>query len=359
MYPNGNLPPVSGSAWRRQAAALVGILAVIALVPLAGRLVTEVWGPEPLPAVPSYLPSLEASRPRLPFVATPIQDLREAAPGIVIVGDSMAGRIDENHLAEIAGTPVLPVLMNATGSAYWYLVLKNYVVESGVKPGWVLVFFRDTNLTDVAFRLDGPYRPALDAVARDREPELDRVVGRRAAGAWSGVYRATESVYHVRRMRDWMEPALNAWPAHLVAATGRERQLLERVNGSFTLDKFRSVAQADVAAADDREANFRANVDRSVLPLMLDVAKSAGLRLCFVRVMRRPVDGQPPAVSPALSTYMHELSDYVRANGAYFIDDHEDPSLAQLPYGDGDHISRDARVPYTDRFWPKLRALAK
>jgi hypothetical protein len=33
--------------------------------------------------------------------------------------------------------------------------------------------------------------------------------------------------------------------------------------------------------------------------------------------------------------------------------------LAQLPYGDGDHISRDARVPYTDRFWPKLRALAR
>jgi uncharacterized protein YjbI with pentapeptide repeats len=30
---------------------------------------------------------------------------------------------------------------------------------------------------------------------------------------------------------------------------------------------------------------------------------------------------------------------------------------AKLPYADGDHIDRDARVPYTDRFWPRLQRL--
>lgn len=344
--------------WRPVLSCLL-ILAVIGLVPFLGRLVTETFGPDPSLALPSYLPSLEARRPRAPFVPTPIQDLRDAGPGIVIVGDSMGGRIHEQHLSGIAGTPVLPVLMNATGSAYWYLVLKNYIVESGIRPGWVLIFFRDTNLTDVMFRLDGPYRAALDAVARDAEPELDRVVARRKSGTWAGIHTTVEQAYHVRAMREWLEPALARGVARLVAAPGRDSQLVDRVNGAFTLDKFRSVAQADAASADDREADLAANVDRSVLPLMLDLAARHKLRLAFVRVMRRPENGQPPPVSPALTRYIADLRTYVQAHGAYLIDDHDDPGLASLPYADGDHISRDARVPYTDRFWPKLRALAE
>jgi hypothetical protein len=28
-----------------------------------------------------------------------------------------------------------------------------------------------------------------------------------------------------------------------------------------------------------------------------------------------------------------------------------------LPYGDGDHIAREARTPYTQRFWTKIQRL--
>jgi hypothetical protein len=163
----------------------------------------------------------------------------------------------------------------------------------------------------------------------------------------------------VRSLRESIEPRLNAWPARIVAAPGRSAQLLERVNETFALDRMRSVAQADLGAADDRRADFDQYVDQSALPLMIDVARRAGLRLCFVRVMRRPVAGEPPPVSPALARYITDLRSYLLANGAHFIDDHDDPTLARLPYADGDHVSRDARVPYTERFWPKLRALAE
>lgn len=345
-------------SWR-QWAALLAILLIIAVVPSAGRWLLGTVGPGDDDAQPSYLPALEARRARSPFDPIPREDLRKDQPRVVIIGDSMSGRIDEVRLGELTGRYVAPLRMNATGPAYWYLMLKNYVAASGAKPEWVVVFFRDTNLTDVLFRLDGPYRSGLDVVAAEAEPALDRVIARRTGGLWSPLYRALESVYHVKAVRGWIEPALNEWPARLVAAPGRHPALIERVNSAFTLDKLRSIAQADLAAADDRDADFARFVDASVLPLMIAVAKDANLRLCFVRVMRRPTDGQPPPVSPALTRYVQELRTYVQANGAYVIDDHDDPWLATLPYGDGDHISRDARVPYTDRFWPKLQALAR
>ena len=43
----------------------------------------------------------------------------------------------------------------------------------------VLIFFRDTNLTDVMFRLDDQFRWSLDLAALEREDELNAVVARR------------------------------------------------------------------------------------------------------------------------------------------------------------------------------------
>ena len=101
-------------------------------------------------------------------------------PGYVIIGDSMAGtRVDERRLVELAGVQVAPLLQPGSGSAFWYLALKNWVVASGIRPRMVLIFFRDANLTDVMFRLDEQFRWALDLAALDREDELNAVVATR------------------------------------------------------------------------------------------------------------------------------------------------------------------------------------
>lgn len=346
--------PVPRSGQVAAAVGAAGILAMILVVPLAWRVALAAWGPRAADAVPSYLPILEAERPREPFVADPIDDLRSLDPGIVTIGDSMAGRIDPDLLTTLAEMPIGPILENATGSAYWYLVLKNYVVASGIRPRLVVIFFRDTNLTDVLFRLDGPYRPTLDHVARDREPELNAVVAARTRGPWRAVYQWTEAIYGVSRARAWIEPRIARWPAAVVAGN-RADALLEHVNGAFTLDKLRTMAQADLAAVDTQEANFPAHVRASVLPLMIDLAKQHGLRLCFVRVLRRPVDGQPPEEGPELQQYVRDLRAYLADAGMIYLDDRDDPALAALPYADGDHVSRDARAPYTTRFWAKVR----
>jgi hypothetical protein len=172
------------------------------------------------------------------------------------------------------------------------------------------------------------------------------------------VHEAVDALYGVNRAREWIAPHLTAWPARVVVdGAHAQTRLLDRVNAAFTLDKLRPIAQADLEAADAREADFASHVDASVLPLMLEVAHEHGLRLCFVRVLRRPVNGQPPPESPALQRYVADLRAYLAREGADYIDDRDDPELAKLSYGDGDHITRDARLPYTQRFWSKIQRL--
>jgi hypothetical protein len=340
---------------------MFGSILLIALaVPLSWRVATWAFGPALADDRPSYLPVLEASRPREPFMAEVPADLRNLNPDYVVIGDSMAGRLNPERLTEISHGIVGPLLQFASGSAYWYLVLKNQVVASGVTPKWVFVFFRDTNLTDVMFRLDGPYRRYLDHVALDVEPELNAVVGRRTRGPWQRVHQWTDKAYHVSRARQWVEPIVTTLPARWIAgpppAPGR---LLDRVNQAFALDHLRPMAQADLAASEARDADFAANIDQSVLPLMMALAKGHDLKLAFVRVMRRPERGRPPAQTPELVRYMRDLRAYLESNHAILFDDNDSNELAALSYEDGDHLSREATVPYTDAFWARVAGTAK
>jgi hypothetical protein len=344
---------------RQGLAGFLFVSASLILIPFIWRAGLAAWGPPRSHEAPSYLPALEAARERKPFVADPIEDLHGMAPGYVIIGDSMAGRLDWARLSALTHESVAPLLQNATGSAYWYLVFKNYVVASRIHPKRVVIFFRDNNLTDVMYRLAGPYRATLDEVALDREDGLDAIVGTAAGGPWFRVHRLVDRVYDVTRARAWLSPILTGWPAEVAAGRPGRVGFLAALNSAFDLRHLRPVAQADVAETDDLAADFDLHVGASVLPSLVALARANSLPLCFVRVLRRPVNGQPPPESAALRRYVGKLRAFLEAHGAALIDDRDDPVMATLAYGDGDHISADARLAYTDRFVDKLAALAR
>lgn len=331
------------------------IAAAVAAMPLLWRVAVPLAGYRS-DARASYLPTLEATRVRRPFDPAPLAALRARQPRIVIIGDSMTGRIHYPRLIALAGGDVMSVHANSTGSAYWYLTFKNYVVASGVRPDWVLVFFRDTQLTDPLFRLTERNRPKVDTVALDKEEELNRVIGMRARGVWNSLHERVDETYGVEPAREWLEPLLTAWPARVVAGnTGRD-PLLGEVNEAFALNRLRPFAQADVEDAPVATTDFHANVEASVLPLFIALSREQHIRLCFIRVLRRPANGQPPRESGDLRQYVRDLAAYLEAQNVAYIDDRTDPALARFSYADGDHVADDARLPYTERLWPKLQA---
>lgn len=305
---------------------------------------------------PTYLPALEGPRPRQPFDAEPVDDLRILNPSWVIIGDSMAGsRIDVPLFTRLTSQVVAPLLYAGSGPAWWYLALKNWVIPSGVHPRAVVVFFRDTNLTDVMFRIDATW--ALDTAALAREDDLNAVVARRRGTRFYHARSAFDAAYGAPEARRRLQPLVEEWPAWAMIPYRRPRALfLEQLNTRLGLSHLRQMDAADIQETEDRDADFDGFVGKSVLPLMLRDAGRAGLRLCFVRVQRRPAgDGRPPAQSPALRRYVTSLSSYIQQHGGVFVDDTGDPAQALSWYEDGDHLSAQGRLHYTELFVARLK----
>jgi hypothetical protein len=343
------------SSRARAAAGLLTLvlltLAVPAIIPLVNAWTTA----SPLP--PTYLPALEGPRERSQFQSTRVSELRYLQPGYVVIGDSMAGtRVDERRLGELAGTAIAPLLQPGSGSAFWYLALKNWVIASGIKPRMVFIFFRDTNLTDLMFRLDPQFRWALDLTALDREDELNALVTKRIRPLHR-VHVFLDRYMAVDGVRRRLEPALANWPAEQIIASRRRRtEFMPMMNARLGFDHLRPMRAADIQSGDAPDVDFEQDVETSVLPLMLRDARNAGLTICFVRVQRRPTANRPPPQSPELEAYVSALRAYVTERGAIFHDDTGDPALTIDTYEDGDHVARHARRQYTENLYNRLRS---
>ena len=339
-----------GRHWELAVVVLVACTVPFVLRPFSSRLTAG--------APPSYVPSLEASRPRRTFDPTPCDTLRRIQPQYVFIGDSTLGsRIDPTYMTRTLRLPTWWVMQPGTGSAYWYLAFKNCVLGAGLQPRVVFVFFRDYNLTDVLFRLDDQFRWTVDTLARPVEPELDRAVGRRLEGRWHTVPRALDAAYAFRPVRAALDTFSRAWPAQWIAGRDQAETVQQHLNVAFGLDRLRPMLAADIASGDDELGDFARMLPRSILPDIIALGRERGLRLCFVRVQRRPRPDGPPVQSPVLQQYIRDLRHYLEANGSVFRDDTGDPDYPLGWYTDGDHTAFKFRARYTELFCQKLAFL--
>src|SRR5262245_53442161 len=177
---------------------IVIILLALPVAPLSLRAVNALTGTADRNR--SYLPSIENRAARKSFDPGPIESLRHGNPRWVFIGDSMLGtRIHPTLLKELSQAGdrnVMVLLQAASGPSWWYLAFKNLLVPSGIQPRMTFFFFRDTNLTDTMFRLTN-LGDALDEVAHDAEPDLDRIAAARSQGPWWWVDAALERLYQV------------------------------------------------------------------------------------------------------------------------------------------------------------------
>jgi hypothetical protein len=331
-------------AWLSLLAVLAGALAV----PLGLRAVNAaIRSPE---ARPSYIPSIESPRARRPFDDDAVHALRQAANDYVLIGDSMAGtRIDPGHLSRLLGGRGAAALFHpGSGSAYWYLAFKNFVVTAGLHPRAVIFFFRDENLTDPLFRV---YPGALDRVARSHEAVLDQILAARSEGTYYRVHASIRALYAHDQTRTWIEPVIARAPLPLAAGRRARKTLLDQLDTRlFTVEALRPMAAADMGSGGGDAYDFAGALPTSVLPEIMRLSRLSGIRVAFVRVQRRPTPQGPPAQSPALQRYVKDLRQYVESNGAVVHDDWGDPELPLSVYEDGDHVRRDFKRPYTELF---------
>lgn len=301
------------------------------------------------------------------------QELREAAPEWVLIGNSMLNsRIDTSYLRTLSGRNSRKVTEGATQSALWFLFMKRIVAASGAKPEWVTVFFRETDLTWPDLLTGGKKNDALIAeLDGPAQPEWQQVMAWRSEAAShgiSGVVGATGEGLKQLLPGDWLlaQARLELQnTAFELTEFGKDVAYALRrmeLNGHFSLEHLRHDLGSDMAGAgvDKYESGperFDASPEASFLPHMLALGEQHGFRLHFHRVKRRSQAERGLHDSPAMQAYMTDLRTYLEGHGCALTDESQDPAITLDLYADGDHISSERELTrrYMDTFWQRVR----
>ncbi len=302
---------------------------------------------------------------RRDFDAKPISRLRDKQPEAILIGDSILGSsIDPRLFAKETGLKDVELFWNGgAASAAWYLLLKNYVVASGIRPRLVCIFFRDRLLTDATFRTTPTYRRFLESLRHEKEPVFRQVLEGDTADEQSMLSRAIDWLYPLNERRHVQQEKISRLAFRLAASGGSGvGPLRRRVNETFDVAKLRDEIMTESSeVSGEKPEEFSADPKRNFLPHIVATAKAAGIPLCFVREKRHPFpDGTVPQ-SEALQRYVADLRQWLQSQGCALVDLTGDPQPDETMYlkEDDDHIRPAAQQKTTEIYADKLRPLLR
>ena len=281
-------------------------------------------------------------------------------PDLVVLGNSVVGNgVDPTALAATLGVRVGTAWRDGAGSAWWYLVLKNRIlVDPASSPKTVVLVFTDHLLSAPRYRVDGPWRPALLEHVAGLEPNL-----------WQRAFSAHPAASPGARL----EARLGQWTwmahEHIRFLNQESRRLAQfkvnetlkatlarglRLEGPHTLDHAMrttfSVTTRHRASKSLWMSGVASHLDldisASFLPLLVDEAQRAGVRLVLVRHKRRRdvVPGQQPA---ALEKHLESLWRWLDDHNITWVDFTLDPRLTEAHFVDNVHLTEPGRAMFT------------
>ena len=341
--PSETPPPARGSGWR-------GVAAMVAIVLL----------------IPALIGQGNLTRRR--FDTRALERLAQTRPEGVLLGDSMLGsRMDAAVLSRAARAPWEVLAYPGSGTASWYLALENIVAAQPQPPRWAVVFFRDRQLTLPRHSTEGRSLPRLEALMRGPEPVLDRALAAAGPANATWMERLAKAAYPLQKHRlEWQEKVRGT--ALGIAARGGPIEPIA-LDALHTFDV--THLRTDIGAFVDNDQNlnfaldpeghdFPAQVGKSLLPSIVEVARTRGIRLLFYRVKHRPPeDGATVPDSPGLQIYLRDLREWLVKSGALFVDEKDDADVGISFYGGDDHVRAPMMESYTEHFWSKVGPLLR
>ena len=291
--------------------------------------------------------------------------INNVKPEIVLVGNSILDEaVDDRLFSNLVQTQTLKFTWGGSGSAIWYLFLKNIIITARHKPKTVAIFFRDQFLTEPSFRVTGDYKKTVDKYAGPHEPLLDRL---------AYLDRMNPLFYHLYRywplyqQKDQIKQKIQNTVRHQTAGLLLSLQpdqidtafddIFDQENMNQQLLTQRQL-QAE-AVRDLEQFDFPQQINKSFLPSMIEMAQKNNIQLIFVRMkMRRDAENQPPP--PTLPQYLNDLQAYLQNHNVTFIDFTDDSRITLNLYAVGDHLHNKSGTPIftrllADSFKPLLK----
>ena len=296
------------------------------------------------------------------FDTSPREKLAQKKPGVVLLGDSMLDtRIDEGVLRQIAGIKFEKMPYPGSGSASWWLILKNYIAPQSDPPRTIVIFFRNMQLTLADYHTQGRFRPRLEALMSDNgEPFLEGILRSTRKEETGRLLSLGQRLYPLQKHQlEWQEK-IYARALILSTVAGERSVVRKQSDRLFSTRGLRADAGAYAEGDDNMTGlapaghDLRTMLPGSLLPALLDLARQKRIQLVFFRVKRKPRDdGTPYLDSSNLQAYMAALKDHLQTAGATFIDETTDPEIGRDFYGGDDHLREDRMADYTRLFWLK------
>lgn len=276
---------------------------------------------------------------------------------MVMFGDStLLDGVDPESLSQLTGIKVSSFDAPGSASAFWYLVLKNNIVESEFKPKVVLLLFRDTILTAPGYRVHGSYFIQLDEFARRNEPLL---LERAYLNLMSPVERFAEGYFPLYAARVQIRQETDALIRYsLTSWLGCDKKCndnsMTEVFTSANLEPGQlrdAIAAAEEYLYTDQQLDFERQVDDSFLPEMIRLTQENDIQLILVR-LKTLITGTQDA--RAVERYIGDLSAYLTAENVVFMDFAHDPRLTNTYYKDSLHLTRDGEALFTEMLAERL-----
>jgi hypothetical protein len=284
---------------------------------------------------------------------------------LVLLGDSVLEKsVDFYALSEALDVPSYSIAVPGSTSAFWYLILKNIVLESNPRPKYVVLFYRDTILTLADFHVKGGYVNELDQFATAREPVL---VERAYLNFMNPLEKWALAWFPLYSSRQWLTDktdyyARNMLPALFLSCTGdcidRAIAVVHTIDNTDPKLQENALLEDEQVLFTSRAMDFKGQVEWSFLPEMIRLTRENGLRLILVqeRTLLFPAAAAEPK---ALQEYQRALAAYLKANNIPLLDFSYDPRLPKEYFSDPLHMNETGKAVFTQLLAESLRSLIR
>jgi hypothetical protein len=277
----------------------------------------------------------------------------------ILLGNSLLGEgVDGSYLAELTGISLRRIWEHGAASAYWYLMIKNIIAETNIRPELVIIFFINEDLTRPTLRADGPfYKERIDLLSTEDESLLDNFAYTAHLNLMERWLWKNSNLYHARaEIKESIEDQIKET---LSLAMSGEGDNIDRAIEAVFSDENKDaelLTQAQVLADQgltqpDKSSfrDFDANINQSFLPEMIKISKDSGFQLLFVRMKSRK-EATPGEIIPSDSlTYKQNLTAYLEDNEIPLIDFSNEDRIRLEHFGAGNHLNRESgRIIFTE-----------
>jgi hypothetical protein len=293
---------------------------------------------------------------RQPFDSRPRRILSQEQPEYVFFGDSMArAHIDPEAVTRLTGKRTSVFYLPHSTSPRWFLMLKNYLIPSGVRPKKMFVLFRNCLWHMPTFRIEGVCWDELERAMEDpADPVIAQVIGlepRRGASPAAQLLR--DPIYPIQTQGETLRQGVQSLAARLAGLDFEQVKTLTNTRTSW--EHFRTGITAEESYDGlSHAATFTMDPSQSFLPHFLDLAAANGIPLHFIRIRRRPGSNGKVPNPPAIEPYITALQGELTRRGLGFTDLNDMHDLKASMYAEGDHLDIKHRTWFTERLVKRL-----